>query len=583
MEFLFLVLFSLLPNSENYNMVISENRLPQTIFESNRSVKVITSKEIQESGIGSLQAILEQIGAIYISKRGSGFQGDISIRGGNFEQILIFIDGMRWSSPQTGHHLLDIPVPVSSIEKIEIIKGHTSSQYGANGINGVIHIKTKRGYSNAGSFLVSAGDYNFFEGGVSADKYLGFGGLHGAVFNTKTDGYIESTEGDKKQFFTRGFIKHGEGESSISFGYEKKEFGLNNYYSQFFPNEWEQTETMFLNYSFNLNISKISLKSNLYYNKRDDYFILNKKDKDFYQNRHKLSLFGGFFQGILKTKLGETHLGFESSFEKIDSETLGDHSRVQIALLGGHKFIYDRFDFSGDIYLHKLSDDITFATDLSAGYYIFEKLKLYLSFGKSFRVPTYTEYYYKSPTNRGNSNLKPEEAISFETGLLWVKKRFQISSNIFYQSGSNFIDWYFNDDKVWIASNIRDVNRVGFELSTLFLIETTKIWFDYNYLHETDSDSEKIYKYSDKKATQKFLFKISGDISKYFKYYTTLNFNYIDKSNQYLTTYFKLSLILDKMSQFFIEADNIFNEKYFEPSGVEAAGRWIKFGYFINF
>ncbi len=583
MELLFLIFFTILDSDEMYNLVISENRTSQTVFEANRSIKIITAKEIQASGVTSIQAILEQIGGVSIAKRGSGFQADVSMQGGNFEQVLIFIDGMRWSSPQTGHHLLDIPIPSSSIEKIEIIKGHSSSQYGANGISGVIHIKTKKGYSDSGSFFITSGDYNFFEGGVSGDKYLNNSGLHASIFNSKTDGYIKNTDGDKKQFFTRGFIKHGEGESSISLGYEKKEFGLSNYYSQFFPNEWEKTESLFINYSFNLEISKLTLKSNIYYNKRSDHFILDKSNRAFYQNRHQLNLLGGVFQGFLKTNFGETHLGFESSLEDIDSESLGDHNRVQIATIGGHKLQLNMFDFSANFYIHKLSDDITFATDLSGGYYILEKLKLYLSFGKSFRVPTFTEYYYKSPANEGDSNLKPEEAISIETGFLWIKKDFQISSNIYYMMGDNFIDWYLKDEKIWVASNIRDIKRVGFEFSTLLNIDKTKVSFDYNYIYINKSDLDRVYKYSDKVISQKFLLKIWGDISKSFNYYTAINFNYIDKSNQYLTVYFRLSLRLDNISEIFIEADNIFNEKYNEPSGIEASGRWIKGGYKIIF
>ncbi|HID99484.1 MAG TPA: TonB-dependent receptor, partial [Thiotrichaceae bacterium] len=80
-----------------------------------------------------------------LRERGTfGVQGDLSIRGANFSQVLILINGIKVYDPQTAHHNLDIPVSLSDVERIEILNGHGSSIYGENAFGGVINIVTNK-------------------------------------------------------------------------------------------------------------------------------------------------------------------------------------------------------------------------------------------------------------------------------------------------------------------------------------------------------------------------------------------------------------------------------------------------------
>ena len=72
-----------------------------------------------------------------------GVQADIQVRGGTFDEVMILLNGVNITDPQTGHFNLDLPVELTSIERIEILHGSGARIYGANAYKGVINIITK--------------------------------------------------------------------------------------------------------------------------------------------------------------------------------------------------------------------------------------------------------------------------------------------------------------------------------------------------------------------------------------------------------------------------------------------------------
>ncbi|MCK4631428.1 MAG: TonB-dependent receptor, partial [Bacteroidales bacterium] len=105
-------------------IVVSGQRSPSIHSELNRVVTVIRKEQIRNAPVQSLQEILEYAVNIDVRQRGNfGVQADISIRGGSFEQTLILLNGIKINDPQTGHHNLNIPIDINSIERIEILEG----------------------------------------------------------------------------------------------------------------------------------------------------------------------------------------------------------------------------------------------------------------------------------------------------------------------------------------------------------------------------------------------------------------------------------------------------------------------------
>ncbi len=108
--------------------------------------------------------------------------------------------------------------------------------------------------------------------------------------------------------------------------------------------------------------------------------------------------------------------------------------------------------------------------------------------GQAYRVPNFTELYYDSPANVGNPELRPEQALSYETGLKWLSNTLIGNVSVFQRQGTNLIDWGRNSaDDPWVADNISEVTTSGAEASLKFLpdwsLPLRSAEIRYGYLH----------------------------------------------------------------------------------------------------
>ena len=140
-SFLFFSL-SLFPQLVSLDEVtVSESKISLPFSQKYRSIEIISSEAIIESGARNIIDILQQVSGVDIRRRGSaGTQADLYIRGGGFDQTLLLIDGMKMDDIQTGHHTLNLLLPIHLVERIEIIKGPAARIFGQNAFNGAINI-----------------------------------------------------------------------------------------------------------------------------------------------------------------------------------------------------------------------------------------------------------------------------------------------------------------------------------------------------------------------------------------------------------------------------------------------------------
>jgi|GEM_PF-3739607 len=129
-----------LPQYNLNDIVVTASRVPLTFSDLTRDVIVIGPEEIKNLPVNSVQGLLQYALGVGLEQRGiDGVQSDVTIRGGNSEETLIMIDGVGINDPQTGHHNLNLPVPLQDVQRIEILEGPGSSIYGANAFSGVIN------------------------------------------------------------------------------------------------------------------------------------------------------------------------------------------------------------------------------------------------------------------------------------------------------------------------------------------------------------------------------------------------------------------------------------------------------------
>ena len=156
--------------------VVTANRTQTEEIKANGNVTIITSAEIAKSGKTTLQEILQTATNVQISVGTNGSSSSIvKMRGSAgdnlFSQVVILFNGRRLNNPDmTPQNLLSIPV--SQIDRIEILDGGDSALYGSGAIGGIINIITKEnteGLSASGN--LSYGSYN----SISAQGEIGYG------------------------------------------------------------------------------------------------------------------------------------------------------------------------------------------------------------------------------------------------------------------------------------------------------------------------------------------------------------------------------------------------------------------------
>ena len=97
---------------------VTGQRAPVVHSQMARVVSVITRSEVEQAPAFCISDLLKNVPQVDIRQRGPlGAQADVSIQGGSFDQTLILLNGVNLSDPQTGHHNLNLPLELSSIDR----------------------------------------------------------------------------------------------------------------------------------------------------------------------------------------------------------------------------------------------------------------------------------------------------------------------------------------------------------------------------------------------------------------------------------------------------------------------------------
>ncbi|WP_198673976.1 TonB-dependent receptor [Chitinophaga alhagiae] len=160
-------------------------------------VAVIDKKQISAMGSRRLDEVLrEQTGMAVVNDLGAGNRSiGLQMQGFGSEHILILLNGQPMTGRFNGNFDLS-RISVSDIERIEIIKGASSSLYGSEALGGVVNIITRQRFTaTRGAASLLYGTYNTLDAGVEGET--GFrrerGGAYVAANMYRTDGFNANT------------------------------------------------------------------------------------------------------------------------------------------------------------------------------------------------------------------------------------------------------------------------------------------------------------------------------------------------------------------------------------------------------
>ena len=429
------------------------------------NITILSRKDIANIPVQTTAELLGYIEGVDLRQRGpNGVQADIQIQGGTFDQVLVLIDGVRLTDPQTGHHMLNLMVPPEAIERIEIIKGAAARRYGMNALSGVVNIvtlktanpgvyatgytgsgfntdtTTQNTYNNKGLRLMAGLQGNGIQGWVSAGYDQGNGYRHNTDFRTFRSSVklssIPTKETDVQLYFLGGIIHNA--------------FGANGFYAA--PadkNSFETVNTQLGSVGAikKLKTGQLEAKINARYN--NDHYVFVRTNPALYQNFHNSTTFMPEITYNVSGEFWQMALGVEARKEWMESSNLGNHDRtfygnyVDIATtpLRGVKVNFGMYRLyskeTGQIFYPGADILVALLRHKQLGR---PKFNFFASWGTGQRLPTFTDLYYSGPSNLGNPNLLPESARTIEMGLRKTGRKIHAQAGIFRRTQQQMID-----------------------------------------------------------------------------------------------------------------------------------------------
>jgi iron complex outermembrane receptor protein len=140
--------------------VTSVSKKEQKMSQAAAAIFVITQEDIRQSGATNIPDLLRMVPGLDVSQINANSWA-VSARGFNEQftnKLLVLIDGRAVYTPLLGGVNWDTQdVPLEDIDRIEVIRGPGATIWGANAVNGVISIATKRAADTPGALVTAAG------------------------------------------------------------------------------------------------------------------------------------------------------------------------------------------------------------------------------------------------------------------------------------------------------------------------------------------------------------------------------------------------------------------------------------------
>ncbi len=565
------------PKGPEDTVVVTAHAAPVAFSSVTRRVTVLTRDMIRRLPVRSVDDLLRLAGVDVRSRGPFGLQSDLSLRGAGFGQVLVLVDGIRLNDAQTGHHNADFPLSLDDIERIEVLHGPSSALHGADAFGGTVHIVTR---SQRPRLEAMAGGGSFGLGEARVAGKLQTGGLqqHYSVWGNRSSGFMFA-----RDFRTVGFRTQTLAGDALrlTFGHIDKEFGANGFYGPSPSREWTKQTMAALEHSTRLGAA-VELETRGWYRTHGDHFLWDVRRPGFAENRHRTHALGA--QAKLHHRLNEAtrlSLGAEAGTDWIRSSNLGDHGldRIQLfaelmgefsrgsAALGLRWDRYSRFGGS-------------FSPGLSAGWWLRPELRIRGSAAHAFRVPAFTELYYRDPNHQARPDLKPETAWEGELGADWFPSAgWQVEVGGFLRSDRDLIDWVRQSPaERWQTRNIRRLRTRGLELSVQRLFEGG--WMlrtEYQWMVSTTRDLTLQSKYVLDFPRHGWLTMVAAPLGAGFEAGPVVRYRRRSDGRDYWVLDCRVNRRFADLN-LFVEGTNLTGTEYQEIRGVDMPGRWWRGG-----
>lgn len=595
-----------------------------TKFETNtknvgKIIYTITQETIKNNAGKTISDLLNEIPGVEINGNFStkGQNLGYYIRGGRNRQVAILINGVAVNDPSSFNGDFDLrQIDINQIERIEVLKGASSTLYGTGAATGVINILLKKASKKefAATFTSSIGTNTSSEDTrFAGDTYMTSLNMNGTLKNVdyllalsaNSSNGLSAAESTTNTLFEEDAFTRKNVLLNLNFHINNQlKIGVNSSYNQFFT-DFDGTDYDPVTYEATPADRDNRLKS---VQKRFGVHADYKYAKGMLKVRT-------FFTGIQRNETpsedyfkGEVYgldvfnnykinskYSFLVGFTAQSQDMLQQTAYSAIEKGSGKQHFYDpyvSFNYNSNVGFHlnagtrlnihsEYNQNVVFNVNPSYNFrFLDSDAKIFASYSTAFVTPTLSEIFTKLPSIDA---LLPEEDVTIEGGFeLLFSKKLVLNATYFHREETNKIG--YDPISYQTMNDFGTFSAKGVETEITFKA-SDKIQLSANYTF-IDRDESLLLKIPQNKFFVKAAYHLLTDT------FTSLSYRFVDATKDFgnvalpsyqLVDFFVHHQLLEDTVTFYGSVTNLFNEDFQEIAGYTTRGRNYNIGLRLQF
>lgn len=514
---------------ESDQVVVTAGKYEQRLQDLPVSASVMRAETITQKNFISLDQALRYAPGVSVNLDQVSIRGSSGYSRGAGTRVLVAYDGIPIYTGDTGEIIWEL-IPVTEIDRVEIIKGASSSLYGSTAIGGVINVISREMQSQPQTYIKTyygvydkpahdewdwSGEYRQFNG-LSLSHSNSIGGLKFTISGTRlqSDGYREN------DYYKRyiGYLKTHYAfspVSSLSFFINSLNMDRGNFVywkdsrHALQPPDADLGQSVVSARIFSGLIFKTALSSRFLFQSRTSYYNTHWKDETSSENSSTVNLLREEVQATV-TAFDDMLIigGIEGTYGKVRSDlfrnpvskTIGTylqadyHFSFPLFLSAGVRFDYSKLD--------TLESTGSVSPKVGLNYHFSDNLVARASAGKGFRAPTLAEAFTRTAASGitivPNPDIKPESNYTVEAGINYSL------GDVLVTDAAIFHNEYYDMIEAGVVPqtgqvsfrNVTHAKIQGTELNVTYrLFDPLHFRVNYIYLWARDVDLNKSLKY----------------------------------------------------------------------------------------
>jgi vitamin B12 transporter len=595
-----------------------------TKFETNtknvgKIIYTITQETIKNNAGKTISDLLNEIPGVEINGNFStkGQNLGYYIRGGRNRQVAILINGVAVNDPSSFNGDFDLrQIDINQIERIEVLKGASSTLYGTGAATGVINILLKKASKKefAATFTSSIGTNTSSEDTrFAGDTYMTSLNMNGTLKNVdyllalsaNSSNGLSAAESTTNTLFEEDAFTRKNVLLNLNFHINNQlKIGVNSSYNQFFT-DFDGTDYDPVTYEATPADRDNRLKS---VQKRFGVHADYKYAKGMLKVRT-------FFTGIQRNETpsedyfkGEVYgldvfnnyninskYSFLVGFTAQSQDMLQQTAYSAIEKGSGKQHFYDpyvSFNYNSNVGFHlnagtrlnihsEYNQNVVFNVNPSYNFrFLDSDAKIFASYSTAFVTPTLSEIFTKLPSIDA---LLPEEDVTIEGGFeLLFSKKLVLNATYFHREETNKIG--YDPISYQTINDFGTFSAKGVETEITFKA-SDKMQLSANYTF-IDRDESLLLKIPQNKFFLKVAYHLLTDT------FTSLSYRFVDATKDFgnvalpsyqLVDFFVNHQLLEDTVTFYGSVTNLFNEDFQEIAGYTTRGRNYNIGLRLQF